>query len=230
MYAIVEIGGHQYKVEKDQQLFVNRLNGEKGDKVQFDNVLLIDKGGKVNVGAPVIDGAAVEAKIVDHLRADKVIVFKKKRRKGYKKKNGHRQDITSVEIAKIIETGAKKSSASKAKAAPKKESPKTEAPKKEAPKAAAPAEKVKASGKDDLKKIEGIGPKCAEHLNNGGINTFAELADAKIERVQEILDNAGPRYKIINPSTWAEQAALARDGKWDELKELQDRIDGGVKK
>ncbi len=230
MYAIVEIGGHQYKVEKDQQLFVNRLNGEKGDKVQFDNVLLIDKGGKVNVGAPVIDGAAVEAKIVDHLRADKVIVFKKKRRKGYKKKNGHRQDITSVEIAKIIETDAKKSSASKAKTAPKKESPKTEAPKKETPKAAAPAEKVKASGKDDLKKIEGIGPKCAEHLNNGGINTFAELADAKIERVQEILDNAGPRYKIINPSTWAEQAALARDGKWDELKELQDRIDGGVKK
>lgn len=236
MYAIIEIGGHQYKVEKDQQLFVNRLNGEKGDKVQFDNVLLIDKGGKVNVGAPVIDGAAVEAKIVDHLRADKVIVFKKKRRKGYKKKNGHRQDITSVEIAKIIETGAKKSSSSKAKAAPKKAAPKKEAPKAEAPKketpkaAAAPAAKAKASGKDDLKKIEGIGPKCAEHLNNGGINTFAELADAKIERVQEILDEAGPRYKIINPSTWAEQAALARDGKWDELKVLQDQIDGGVKK
>ena len=229
MYAIVEIGGHQYKVEKDQQLFVNRLNGEKGDKVQFDNVLLIDKGGKVNVGAPVIDGAAVEAKIVDHLRADKVIIFKKKRRKGYKKKNGHRQDITSVEIAKIIETGAKKSSSSKAKAAPKKAAPKKETPKKEAPKAAA-APAAKASGKDDLKKIEGIGPKCAEHLNNGGINTFAELADAKVERVQEILDAAGPRYKIINPSTWAEQAALARDGKWDDLKVLQDQIEGGVKK
>ncbi|MEM7163110.1 MAG: 50S ribosomal protein L21 [Bacteroidota bacterium] len=228
MYAIVEIGGHQYKVEKDQQLYVNRLSGEKGDKVQFDNVLLIDNGGKVNVGAPVIDGAAVEAKIVDHLRADKVIVFKKKRRKGYKKKNGHRQDITSVEISKIIEKGAKASGSSKAKAAPKKAeakadtTAKVEAPKKEAPKAAK-------GGKDDLKKIEGIGPKCAEHLNNGGINTFADLADAKIERLQEILDAAGPRYKIINPSTWAEQAVLARDGKWDELKKLQDELDGGVR-
>ncbi len=80
---------------------------------------------------------------------------------------------------------------------------------------------------DDLKKIEGIGPKIAEHLNNGGINTFQELADAPVERLQEILDNAGPRYKMHNPATWPEQSTLAANGKWDELKELQDRLDGG---
>ncbi len=94
--------------------------------------------------------------------------------------------------------------------------------------AAAPAPAAKKAGKpDDLKKIEGIGPKIAEHLNNGGILTFQELADAKVERLQEILNEAGPRYSIHNPSTWPMQSKLAADGKWDELNELQDRLDGG---
>ena len=124
MYAIVDIAGHQYKVHKDQQVYVNRLNGKEGDKVQFDNVLLIDNAGKVAVGAPAISGAAVTAKIIEHLKGDKVIVFKKKRRKGYKVKNGHRQYLTSIKIDSIIEKGAKA-------AAPKKESkPKAAAPKK----------------------------------------------------------------------------------------------------
>ncbi len=119
---------------------------------------------------------------------------------------------------------AKKAAPAKAKkAAPKKEA--APAPKVEA---AAPAPKAAAKGaKDDLKKIEGVGPKIAEHLNNGGLMTFADVAAAPVERLQEILDAAGPRYRIHNPGTWPEQAALARDGKWDELKELQDRLDGG---
>ncbi len=129
---------------------------------------------------------------------------------------------------------AKKAAPAKAKkAAPKKEAaPKVEAvapdPKvEEAPKAA-PAPKAAAKGaKDDLKKIEGVGPKIAEHLNNGGLMTFADVAAAPVERLQEILDAAGPRYRIHNPGSWPEQAALARDGKWDELQELQDRLDGG---
>lgn len=235
MYAIVEIGGHQYKVEKDQRLFVNRLSGSEGDKVQFDNVLLIDNKGKVNVGAPIISGAAVEAKIVEHLKADKVIVFKKKRRKGYKKKNGHRQFITSVEISKIIENGAKASSPVKAKVekpekeAPKKKEAKAEAPKKtteEKPK----AEKTVKSGGDDLKKIEGIGPKVQEHFNAAGINTFQDLAKASQDQLKEILENAGARYKNMDPTTWPEQAQLAADGKWDDLKKLQDELDGGKRK
>lgn len=101
MYAIVEIAGQQFKVQKDQKIFVHRLAEEAGKKVTFDNVLLIENDGKVQVGAPAIDGAKVTAKVLQHLKGDKVIVFKKKRRKGYKVKNGHRQYLTQVEIEKI---------------------------------------------------------------------------------------------------------------------------------
>ena len=135
MYAIVEIAGQQFKVEKDQQLFVHRLEGKEGAKVSFDNVLLIDNKGKVNVGAPVIAGANVSATIVEHLKDDKVIVFKKKRRKGYKVKNGHRQYLTKIQIEGISEKGAAKSAAKKAET-PKAEA-KAPAAKKAAPKAAA---------------------------------------------------------------------------------------------
>ena len=100
MYAIVEIAGLQYKVEKDQQLFVNRLAGEAGEEVKFDRVLLTDNGA-ITVGAPVIEGVTVVAKIVEHVKGDKVIVFKKKRRKGYQKSNGHRQQFTKIEVASI---------------------------------------------------------------------------------------------------------------------------------
>jgi large subunit ribosomal protein L21 len=115
MYAIVEIAGQQFKVEKDQQIFVHRLDSDEGSKVNFDKVLLLDDAGSVNVGAPVIKGAKVTAKVLKHLKGDKVIVFKKKRRKGYKVKNGHRQYLTKLEILTI---DAKASAAKKA--APKK--------------------------------------------------------------------------------------------------------------
>ncbi len=101
MYAIVEIAGQQFKVEKDQQIFVHRLGEDEGAKVDFNTVLLIEKDGKVNVGAPAIEGAKVSASVVRHLKGDKVIVFKKKRRKGFKKKNGHRQYLTEIKIDTI---------------------------------------------------------------------------------------------------------------------------------
>jgi large subunit ribosomal protein L21 len=101
MYAIVEIAGHQYKVRKDQQIYVNRLPQAEGESIQLDRVMLVDNNGDVKVGAPVISGATVDAKVVSHLKADKVIVFKKKRRKGYQKSNGHRQHISLVEITNI---------------------------------------------------------------------------------------------------------------------------------
>ena len=107
MYAIVEIGGKQIKVEKDQKVYVNRLDAKEGSKVTFDNILLLDNAGKVVLGTPSIKGAAVEAKILKHLKDDKVIVFKKKRRKGYKVKNGHRQFLTEIMVEKILEKGAK---------------------------------------------------------------------------------------------------------------------------
>jgi large subunit ribosomal protein L21 len=101
MYAIVEIAGQQFKVAKDQQIFVHRLDQKEGDKVSFDNVLLVDNDGKVKVGAPAVKGAQVDATVIEHAKGDKVIVFKKKRRKGYRKKNGHRQQFTSIKIDNI---------------------------------------------------------------------------------------------------------------------------------
>jgi len=118
MYAIVEIAGQQFKVAKDQKVFVHRLQEKEGSKVTFGNVLLLDDG-KVTIGAPAIEGAAVSAKILKHLKGDKVIVFKKKRRKGYKVKNGHRQYLSEIQIESIVASGAKKATVKKA--APKKE-------------------------------------------------------------------------------------------------------------
>ena len=109
MYAIVEMAGQQFKVAKDQKVYVHRLQGEVGSKVTFDNVLLLDEKGNVTIGAPAIEGASVTAQILSHLKGDKVIVFKKKRRKGYIKKNGHRQFLSEILIESIAATGAKKS-------------------------------------------------------------------------------------------------------------------------
>lgn len=108
MYAIVEIGGKQVKVEKNQKIFVNRLDAKEGSKVTFDNILLLDNAGKVVLGTPSVKGAAVEVKVVKHLKDDKVIVFKKKRRKGYRVKNGHRQALTEIQVENILASGAKK--------------------------------------------------------------------------------------------------------------------------
>lgn len=115
MYAIVDIAGQQFKVEKDQKIFVHRLPVDEGNSLSFDKVLLIDNEGKVTLGTPVIEGASVTVKVLEHMRGDKVIVFKKKRRKGYQKSNGHRQDLTHVLIEDI---SAKASRSKKAAAEP----------------------------------------------------------------------------------------------------------------
>ena len=134
MYAIVEISGKQFKVEKMQKLFVNRLETAEGKKVSFENVLMVNDGSKLSVGTPNVSGVQVDAKVLKHLKSDKVIVFKKKRRKGYKVRNGHRQAITEIEISDIITGVSKKATAKKA------ETKKTEAPKKVKPKKAAKKE------------------------------------------------------------------------------------------
>jgi len=221
MYAIVEMAGQQFKVAKDQKVYVHRLQAEEGKKVTFDNVLLLADGSNVTIGAPAIDGAAVEAKVVKHLKGDKVIVFHKKRRKGYKKKNGHRQSLTEIVIESIISKGAKKTETKKAEPKAKKVEEKA-AP--VAPKAK--AKKASAKG-DDLKKVEGIGPKIAETLNNAGISTFAELAKTDAAKISEIIADVRGNHVT---DTWPKQAELAAEGKWDELQKWQDELDGGVAK
>ena len=141
MYAIVEISGRQFKVEKKQKLFVNRLDTQEGKKVSFEKVLMVSDGTKSSVGTPNVSGAQVDAKVLKHLKSDKVIVFKKKRRKGYKVRNGHRQAITEIEISDIL-TGVSK------KAAPAKKEAKKAAPVKKEAKKAAPKK-----DKQDLSKL-----------------------------------------------------------------------------
>ena len=155
MYAIVEMAGQQFKVAKDQKVYVHRLQTEEGKKVTFDNVLLLDDGKNVTIGAPAIDGAAVEAKVIKHLKGDKVIVFKKKRRKGYTVKNGHRQSLTEIVIESIVTKGGKKAAPvkeEKPKAAPKAKAETKPAVKKEVAKAAPVAKKEAPKASVDLSK------------------------------------------------------------------------------
>ena len=209
MYAIVEIAGQQFKVAKDQKVFVHRLEAQEGSSVSFDNVLLASNGETVTIGAPAITGASVEAKVLRHLKGDKVIVFKKKRRKGYRVKNGHRQYLTEIQIQSIVTDLPQGASAqSEAKQEPKKETAVVE----------------------NLEKIEGIGPKIAEIFNNAGITTFEALANAEIDKLKEILAAAGPRFASKNPNSWPKQARMAAEGKWDELQVWQDSVHGGIEK
>ncbi len=175
MYAIVEIAGQQFKVAKDQKVYVHRLQEEEGKKVTFDNVLLMEDGTNITVGAPAIDGAVVEAKVVKHLKGDKVIVFKKKRRKGYKKKNGHRQYLTELVIESI--------SASEAKKVAKKAEPKAAAPKKEtAPKATAEKVAAKKEAKPVVKAAPAAKKEVAnvtEDLSKKTVAELKEMAKAK---------------------------------------------------
>jgi large subunit ribosomal protein L21 len=167
MYAIVEIAGQQFKVAKDQKVYVHRLQDEEGSKVTFDNVLLLEDGKDITIGAPAIDGAAVEAKVVKHLKGDKVIVFKKKRRKGYKKKNGHRQYLTEIRIESIVASGATKVA-------------KKEAPKKEAKPTAAAPKKVAAPSEDLSKNTVAELKEMAKAKGIEGISSMkkSDLIDA----------------------------------------------------
>ena len=166
MYAIVEISGRQFKVEKKQKLFVNRLDALEGKKVSFDNVLMVNDGAKFSVGTPNVSGAQVDAKVLKHLKSDKVIVFKKKRRKGYKVRNGHRQAITEIEISDIL-TGVSK------KAAPVKKEAKKAAPVKKEVKKAAPKKE-----KQDLTKLSVAALK--EMAKSNGVTGISSMKKADL--------------------------------------------------
>ena len=242
MYAVIKTGGKQYRVEPGNVLKVETLDAEVGASVNFEEVLMIADGDDVTVGTPTIASAKVVAEVIAHGRAKKVEIVKFRRRKHHQKRTGHRQNFTQVQIQNINGKGApaKKATAKKeakdadaeTKAKPaKKEAAKKEtakpAEKKPAAKKAAPK---KSAAKDDLTKIEGIGPKAAEALVAAGLVTFADVAKAKVPAIQTILDEADGKFGAMKPDTWPKQAKLAADGKWDELKTLQDELDGGIEK
>lgn len=190
MYAIVDIAGKQFKVEKDRFVYAPSVAGDAGASVEFDRVLLVEDDNGVEIGTPLISGARIAGKILEHGRGDKVIVFKKKRRKGYKKTQGHRQGYSKILIEDILLKGQK--------AAPKKEK---EAPKKEeAPKAET------AATQDDLKKINGVGPKFEEALNEHGIHTYQQLVDLSSEEIEKLGEDVDGITAEMVQDDWIPQA------------------------
>ncbi len=189
MYAIVDIAGQQFKVEKDQKLYVHRLEGEEGNQVSFDKVLLIDTGSKIAVGDPVVKGAAVDAKIISHVKADKVLVFKKKRRKGYQKLNGHRQYMTQIQIETIFENKpasgdskaktTKEAVAAPVKAAVAEKSPAAPSKAGEATKKAAPEVKKAETAKASTVKKPAAGKTAAAKKPAAAKSTAAKSTTAK---------------------------------------------------
>ncbi len=198
MFAVIKTGGKQYKVAQDDILTVEKLPAAAGDKIVIGDVLMLvgkDDGSDAVVGTPFIEGASVSAEVVEQTRGDKVIIFKKKRRQGYQRKKGHRQELTTIKILEISAKGGTKT-APKAKAeAPKAkaEAPKakTEAPKPEkeekaeaAPQTAKPKLLKKPQGEaDNLAKLSGVGPKIVEKLNGAGIYHFSQIAEWTTDHV-----------------------------------------------
>ncbi|NNE22486.1 MAG: 50S ribosomal protein L21 [Rhizobiales bacterium] len=231
MYAVIKTGGKQYRVAESDTLDIERVTGEAGDIIEFKDVLMVatDKG--VEVGAPLVDGATVAAELVEQRRAKKILVYKKKRRKNYQRKNGHRQLLSRVAITEIL-TGGKKPSK---KAAVKKAAAKTadekpakakeaakvdEKPAKKAPAKKAAAAKKAAGGAlfttpdgepDDLKKISGVGPALEKKLHDLGITKFAQVAAFTKDDIAKV-DDALSFKGRIERDDWVKQAAeLAKD-------------------
>ena len=201
MYAVIKTGGKQYKVCAGDKLKVEQMPAGVGAEITIDQVLAVGSGDQIAVGTPLVGGATVSATVISQGRHDKVRIFKMRRRKHYRKQQGHRQNYTELFVSRIASALGESSA--------------------EPPAVAVPA------GDDDLTIVEGIGPKIKSVFNAGGISTFAQLAATPVERLKELLVAAGPRFASHDPGTWPEQAALAAKGEFDALKKLKDDLDGG---
>ncbi len=221
MYAVIRTGGKQYKVAEDEIIYVEKLDGEKGGTVVFNDVLMVGGTDAPKIGTPLVDGASVAGEVIEQTRGDKIIVFKKNRRQGYRRKKGHRQLLTCVRITGIGTDGkapAKKAAAKKPE--PKKdEKPAAEekaaAPKKDdAPAAEAkkPAAKAKDAGTDDISKISGVGPVLVKKLSDLGYTSLQQIADMTPEQVAEV-DEALSFKGRIEREEWIEQAKELIAGK-----------------
>lgn len=199
MYAVIRTGGKQYRVAPDDVLDIERISGEAGDTIEFNDVLMVGGDAEPQVGTPHIDGASVAAELVEHLRGQKILIFKKKRRTTYRRKQGHRQELTKVRITQILTDGAKPKKAAKT-------APKTEEKPAKAKAASAPA------FNDDIKLIGGVGPALAKKLATAGITSLqqvAKLSAAEIERLDTELSLKGR----IERDEWVEQAKELIAGK-----------------
>lgn len=207
MFAVIKTGGKQYKVAAEDTLQIERLVGEAGDSVTFDNVLMVGSGADVTIGAPLVDGATVIAELVEQTRGKTIKVFKKRRRQNSRRTIGHRHHFSIVKITDIL-TGGKKPAAKKA--APKKAA----APAAEKPAKAAKAQAAPASAEiiDDLKLISGVGPALEKKLHDAGVTSLKDVSEftaADIARVDEVLSFKGR----IEREEWVQQAKDLLAGK-----------------
>jgi len=220
MFAVIKTGGKQYRVAAEDIITIEKLSGEVGETVTFDDVLMVGGDDDTAIGTPTVDGASVAGEVVEQSRAKKIIVFKKKRRKNYRRTKGHRQEQTLVKITEIL-TGGKKAAAKKA-AKPKAEAKPAEekAPAKKAPAEKAPTKEAAATEAlftapagpaDDLKKISGVGPVLEKKLNALGITQFQQIAGFSaddIARADEVLNFKGR----IEREEWVSQAKTLAEG------------------
>ncbi len=223
MFAVIKTGGKQYRVQSGDVLRVEKLAADAGEKVQFNEILMIG----ANVGTPTIDGAAVQAEVIDQIKGEKVIHFVKRRRKhSSKRTKGHRQQLTLLRITDILEKGGDKSgvkaaigagsvsvaAVAAAKPVAKKPAAKKAAPKAEAAKAAPKEAGVKkaapkkAAAADDLKKLSGVGPALEKKLNEAGVTTFAQIAGWKAADIAAMDEKLAFKGRIEREG-WVEQAA-----------------------
>ncbi len=245
MYAIVKTGGKQYRVAPEDIIRVEKLNGEPGDVVVLEEVLMVSTDAGTEVGAPLVEGAAVSCEIVEQGRGRKIIIFKKKRRKHYRRKKGHRQHFTALKVLEILTGGKKPSVKPAAKkaakpAARKTEKPKTEKPKTEKPKTEKKAEQPKAEapaaatnknakGEDDLSLLSGVGPVLEKKLREAGITTFRQIAELTPEAAKELDEKLKLRGRIEREE-WIEQAKELMAGKAPRAKVDQKKAAQNEKK
>ena len=196
MYAVIKTGGKQYRVAANDKITIEKLEGAAGDQVVFDAVLMVANGGTVDIGAPFVAGATVVGEIAAQEKADTVYIFKKRRRKHYRRRNGHRQLLTSVTITDILTGGAKAEA-------------KAKAPKAEAAALAAPAGDGKS---DDISLVGGIGPKMEAGMRELGYNTFASIAAMTAEQIEAAETHLKQKGRFAREE-WIEQAQELLAGK-----------------
>ncbi len=205
MFAVIKTGGKQYKVAPNDVIRIEKLEAQAGETVVFDNVLMVGAGKDVNIGEPLVEGASVAAEFVETKKQKTIIIFKKKRRQGYRRRNGHRQLLSTVKILEILTDGKKPSVSSKKEGV---------SSKKESAKKAAPTKKsaVKADFIDDIKLISGVGPALEKKLHAAGVKSLKDIASfskADIERIDAELKFGGR----IDREEWIEQAKELIAGK-----------------
>ena len=230
MYAVIKTGGKQYKVSPGDKIKIEQIPADIGADIQLDQVLAVGSGDQIKIGAPLVGGAAVSATVLAQGRHPKVRIFKMRRRKHYQKHQGHRQNYTELLISQIAsELGVFKAEAKPQAATLAATGTATQAKGEQAQgkQAKGKQAKGKPAKADDLTKVEGIGPKINEILQAAGITLFSELAVTPVDRLKELLAEAGSTFASHDPATWPEQAALVAKGDWEAFDKLKAELDGG---